>query len=220
MQNEHRPDFTSHNTIGELTGSAIPSETVLVSGHIDSWDVGQGAMDDAGGSFLALNVLLLLKQMDLRPKRTLRSVMWTGEEQGCYGAAAYFNNHKDEVPTMDLVIESDAGTFNPTGLIFSGNAEAQCILQEISNLMSPINATGLEFSSGAGPDVGNWIRAGVPGMSLLNDNERYFWFHHSEGDTMTVENPDELDRSTALWAAAIYIIADLDNMLPRDLVKN
>jgi len=112
---------TSHNTVGELIGSTLPKENVLVSGHLDSWDVGQGAMDDGAGAFLAWNTLVLLKELNLTPKRTLTSVLWTAEEQGLYGVEQYFKDHEHELDHMDLAVESDEGTFNPRGLQFAGN---------------------------------------------------------------------------------------------------
>merc|ERR1712080_294259 len=117
---------------------------------------------------------------------------------------------------MDLAVESDGGTFNPRGLMFAGNEEANIVIKEILNLMAPINATEFESHSSVGSDINLFVSAGVPGMELINDNEHYFWFHHSDGDTMSVEYPDELNRCQALWAATLYVIADLDDMLPRN----
>jgi len=218
MEGKNHPWVTSHNTISELVGSELPHESCIVSGHLDSWDVGQGAMDDAGGSFIAWNSLALLKELNLRPRRTLRSILWTAEEQGCIGAEAYFRNHKDEVPSINFVMESDEGTFNPLGLQFAGNGEAQCIMREIMKLMEPIGATQLEVLDSVGSDLQQWLDLGVPGVSLVNSNERYFWFHHTDGDTMSVQDPDEMDKCTALWATTLYILADLKDRLPRNSI--
>ena len=217
MEGKNLPPFISHNTISEIKGRELANETVIVSGHLDSWDVGQGAMDDGGGAFIAWNALVLLRQLNLRPRRTLRSILWTGEEEGLWGAQGYFKDHKNELKNVKLVMESDEGTFNPRGLSFSGNVEAQCIVREVLKLMEPINATKFESPEDGGPDISLWTRVGVPGMSLINDNEKYFWFHHSNGDMMTVENPEALDRCLALWTAAAYVFADMSQPLPSNI---
>jgi len=216
MEAKNLPPAISHNTVSELKGSTLPNENLIVSGHLDSWDVGQGAMDDGAGAFIAWNTLVILKELNLIPKRTITSVLWTGEEQGIVGAGVYYNDHKDEIDVLDMIVESDEGTFNPRGLQFAGSEEANCIIQEVLKLMGGINATEFESHSSVGSDISAWIHQGVPGMSLINDNEHYFWYHHSDGDTMSVEDPDELDRCQALWAATLYVIADLDDMLPRN----
>lgn len=113
------------------------------------------------------------------------------------------------------VFESDIGTFKPLGLDFSGSDEAGCILQEVLKLMKPINATMYRKQAEVGSDIGYFIEKGVPGVSLNTENSRYFYYHHSEGDTMTVENPVELDLCTAVWATASYVLADLSVTLPR-----
>ncbi|UYV84973.1 hypothetical protein LAZ67_X004157 [Cordylochernes scorpioides] len=188
---------------------------VLVSGHLDSWDVGQGAMDDGGGAFISWRSLVILKRLGLRPRRTLRVALWTGEEEGIWGGQAYFNAHKHEKDYFSIVMESDIGTFKPLGLTYSGkNKDAQCIIQEVLKLFKGINATQLQITN-EGPDIGVWENAGVPGASLINQNEKYFYYHHSEGDTMTVEDPYYLDLCTAFWTATSYIFADLKDMLPR-----
>lgn len=121
----------SRNTVVEIKGSSTPEKVILVSGHLDSWDVGQGAMDDGGGAFLSWNSLVVLKELGLRPKRTIRAVLWTGEEQGLAGAAQYFEQHKAELNNLDLLMESDEGTFNPLGIEYAGPLDGACILQEV-----------------------------------------------------------------------------------------
>lgn len=208
------PDADSFNTVAEIKGWQHPEQVVLLSGHLDSWDVGQGAMDDGGGAMISWEALSLIKDLGLRPRRTLRTVLWTGEEQGGVGAQQYFTFHKANLSNFDLVMESDLGTFKPVGLQFSGSNAAQKVMAEVVKLLAPINTTNLEPHA-EGTDIYPWMNAGIPGASLHVEDSRYFWFHHSEGDTMTVQDPHEMDLCAALWAVVAFVVADLEEMLPR-----
>ena len=187
---------------------------VVVGGHLDSWDVGQGAMDDGGGSFISWQVLTIMKQLGLRAKRTVRVVLWTGEEIGLVGGEQYYEAHKVNISNYNMVMESDAGTFKPDGLKFSGTDEAFDVIKEVMKLLEPIGASNL-YPNQEGEDISFWVKAGVPGGSLSADNGQYFYFHHTDGDTMTVENPDDLDLCAAVWAVVAYVVADMDEMIPR-----
>ncbi|RXM28457.1 Carboxypeptidase Q [Acipenser ruthenus] len=196
---------------------------VLISGHLDSWDVGQGAMDDGGGAFISWEALSLIKDLGLRPKRTLRMVLWTGEEQGGVGAEQYYQLHKASlfyhwkvnISNFDLVMESDIGTFAPLGLQFTGIGKAQAIMKQVMMLLQPINATGLS-EHGEGTDIDFWMQGGVPGASLHDDASKYFWFHHTEADTVSVQDPVQMNLCSAVWAVVSYVVADLEEMLPRN----
>ncbi|XP_074125010.1 carboxypeptidase Q isoform X1 [Sminthopsis crassicaudata] len=214
MEAKNYPDTESFNTVAEITGSKYPEQVVLVSGHLDSWDVGQGALDDGSGAFVSWEALSLIKDLGLRPKRTLRLVMWTAEEQGGVGSLQYYQLHKVNISNFSLVMESDLGNFMPTGLAFTGSDKARAIIKEVMNLLQPINITQV-FEDGDGTDINYWIKAGVPGASLLDDLKQYFSFHHSHGDTMTALDPMQMNYSAAVWAVVSYVIADLDEMLPR-----
>lgn len=214
MSAQNLPDADSFNTVAEITGSKYPEQVVVISGHLDSWDVGQGAMDDGGGVAISWEALSLLKDLGLRPKRTLRAVFWTAEEPGGVGAHHYYQHHKANISNFNLVMESDLGTFRPQGIQFKGNAQATRIMREVLKLLSPINASKLEDSA-EGEDIEMWMDSGVPGASLLNDNSKYFWFHHSNGDTITVQDPEEMNLCSAVWAVVSYVVADLEEMLPR-----
>ncbi|KAM4689765.1 carboxypeptidase Q isoform 1-T2 [Discoglossus pictus] len=214
MGASNHPDADSYNTVAEIVGSKYPEQVVLVSGHLDSWDVGQGAMDDGGGAFISWEALSLIKDLGLRPKRTIRLVLWTGEEQGGVGAHQYYELHKRDISNMDIVMESDLGTFMPLGIQFRGKPEARVIMNEIMQLLKPINITNL-YEDAEGTDISFWMEAGVPGASLLDDFSKYFWFHHSQGDTMTVQNPVWMNLCAAMWTVVSYVIADLEEMLPR-----
>ncbi|EDO40745.1 predicted protein [Nematostella vectensis] len=214
MSAKSLPPVKSRNTVAEIIGSKYPEQVVLVSGHLDSWDVGEGAMDDGGGAFISWQALSIFRQMNLRPKRTLRMVLWTGEEEGLIGGMKYYNDHKVNVSNYDLVMESDIGTFKPLGLDFKGNAAANEIMKEVLQLLMPINATQLAHGYVDG-DITGWVNAGVPAGSLKNENEKYFDFHHSDGDTMTVQDPDEMDLCAIVWAVVAFTVANLEEMLPR-----
>ncbi|XP_076016808.1 carboxypeptidase Q-like [Genypterus blacodes] len=214
MEAKTLPDADSFNTVAEIKGWQHPEQVVLLSGHLDSWDVGQGAMDDGGGAMVSWEALSLIKDLGLRPRRTLRTVLWTAEEQGGVGAQQYFDRHKVNLSNFDLVMESDMGTFAPKALQFTGSDAAREVMEQVVKLLARINTTKLE-ADGEGTDISPWMKAGVPGASLHVADSRYFWFHHSEGDTMTVQDPGEMDLCSALWAVVAYVVADLQDMLPR-----
>jgi len=215
MEAQYIGTVQNENVVAEIKGSLYPEETVIVSGHLDSWDVGGGAMDDGGGAFISWTVLTALKQLNIQPLRTIRLVLWACEELGGLGSKSYFNNHQNEIPTMSLVMESDMGTFQPTGIGFSGTATArQIIIEQVAPLAAPLNTT-LVTDDGSEEDNGPWIDAGVPGANLGNENQKYFWFHHSQGDRMEVLNSTILDLCSATWAVYALGVANLDSLLPR-----
>ncbi|XP_052895004.1 carboxypeptidase Q-like [Anopheles moucheti] len=209
----------SRNTIGELEGHTFKNTSVVVvSGHMDSWDVGTGASDDAGGVFVSWKAVSFLKAMGLRPRRTIRAIFWTAEEQYLEGASIYERYHaEDEKQEFNVFFESDTGTVEATGLDFSGNLAAQCIFAEVAKLMTGFNE--FTFTEGiVGSDIGKWVGRGFPGVSLRDVNKNYFWYHHTEGDTIELEDPVALDKITALWAATAYVIADLSIDIPKNVV--
>ncbi|XP_013390053.1 carboxypeptidase Q-like [Lingula anatina] len=208
----------SRNTVAEIVGSKYPEQVVLVSGHLDSWDVGQGAMDDGGGAFISWQALSTIRQMGLEPKRTMRAVMWTAEEEGVIGGQAYYNTHKVNASKYDIVMESDLGTFTPTGIQFHGSDSAAVIMEKVASLLKPINASKVNRLKDRvdGEDISQWqTQSNVPGASIDTQNDKYFFFHHSNGDTMTVLNSHSLDLCSAVWAVMAYVTADLEDMLPR-----
>eukprot|EP01136_Pigoraptor_vietnamica_P025174 Opistho-1_new@6957 len=215
MEAKTLPDSKSRNVVAEIVGSEHPEQVVLFSGHLDSWDVGEGAMDDGGGAFISWASLLAIKQLGLRPKRTIRLVLWTSEEYGGVGGDAYYDAHKANVSNYNIVMESDLGVFKPEGIEFTGNDAARAIMTNIGKLLAPINATEVT-TDGEGTDISLFMDAGVPGASLANDNDNYFYYHHSDGDMITVLNRDYMDLCTATWAVTAYTLASLDDMLPRD----
>lgn len=212
----HNYDLTpSRNTVAEIKGSEHPEQVVLVSGHLDSWDVGRGDMDDGGGAFISWQALSIIRQLGLRPKRTLQLVMWTDEEGGGLGSLQYYKDHRLEGDDFNILFESDIGVFLPYGVRFTGTKEAKNIMKEIGQLLAEINATAV-YDDGAEVDTAWWEDDGVPLGCLLSHNDRYFWYHHTDGDRLTVLKPDNMNRASAVFAVYAYVLADMDNMLPRD----
>ncbi len=214
MGAETLPDVPSRNVMAELVGTEYPEEIVVLGGHIDSWDVGQGAMDDGGGSVAAWEAVRLLHRLGLRPRRTIRVVLWTNEENGLRGGTAYREAHSEEVDRHVLAIESDAGVFKPLGFGFGGSDDAYRVVAEIGRLLDRIGA-GRVTRPGGGADIGPLMRAGVPGMGLSVEGSRYFWYHHSDADTIDKLDPREMAECVAAMAVMAYVVADLPQPLPR-----
>ena len=186
----------------------------VLGGHIDSWDVGQGANDDAGGCLAAWHAVKLIKEMGLEPRRTLRVVMWTNEENGGRGNKAYRDEHLGELDKHVVAIESDGGVFKPKGFGFSGSEAAMEIVKEIGGLLDSIEA-GEITDGGRAADVAPLNDEGVPVMSLKVDGSKYFWYHHTNADTFDKVDFDDFNRCVAAMAVIAYLIADLDQTLPK-----
>jgi carboxypeptidase Q len=214
MQAHMEPDVASRNVIGELRGSERPDEVVIISGHLDSWDVGTGAMDDAGGFVAAWQALLVMKRLGLRPRRTVRLVGWVNEEYGTRGGLAYRDAHRDQLPQHDVAIESDGGVFRPTGFGFTGSDSGFAIVRAIGRLLAPIGADTVT-PGGGGTDIEPIMDRGVPGMSLNDDGSRYFWYHHSNADTVDKLDPREMAKCVAALGVMAYVIADIPAQIPR-----
>jgi carboxypeptidase Q len=212
MEAETLPDAPSRNVMAEIVGSEFPNEVVVFGGHIDSWDVGQGAMDDAGGVVAAWEAIRLMKKLGLRPRRTIRAVGWTSEENGGPGGPTYASDHADEDHV--LAMESDAGTFKPLGFGFTGSDRAFEMITDIATLLDPIGS-GTITRGGGGADIGPLMATGVPGMGLNVDGTKYFWYHHTDADTIDKLDPDEVALCVATMAVIAYIVADMPERLPR-----
>jgi carboxypeptidase Q len=205
---------SSRNVMGEIVGREFPNEVVVLGGHTDSWDVGQGAMDDAGGVVAAWEAVRLMKELGLRPRRTVRVVGWTAEEVGIYGGEAYAEAPARTREEHVLGIESDSGVFSPLGFGFSGTDETFAIVQAIGELLEPIGA-GQITRGGGGADIGPMMERGMPGMGLSVEETRYFWYHHTNADALDKLDPDEVARCVAALAVMAYVVADLPEPLPR-----
>ena len=217
MEAKFLPDAESANVIAELKGSEKPDEIVLISGHFDSWDVGQGAHDDGGGCIVAWEAARLLKELGLRPRRTIRIVLYTNEENGLRGGNAYHDAHRAEIAKHVLAIESDSGVYRPEGFGLAASAPLQVRsnMMEIARLLSGIGADQIA-ADGGGADIGPMIREGVLGASLDVDGAHYFDTHHTQADTLDKVNPRELALCVATMAVMAYTVADL----PENLAAN
>jgi carboxypeptidase Q len=210
------PDAPSRNVVAEITGRSKPDEVVVLGGHIDSWDVGQGAMDDGGGSVAAWEAVRLLHRLGLRPRRTVRVVLWTNEENGGRGALAYRDAHQKDLPKHVLAMESDNGVFNPKGYTFVGSDTAAAVIGQVAALLGSSGMSGVQrVPESPAADIAPLVELGVPGMELDVEGSRYFWYHHSDGDTLDKLDPAELGRCVAAMAVMAYVIADLPQPLPR-----
>ncbi|HVE80177.1 MAG TPA: M28 family metallopeptidase [Gemmatimonadaceae bacterium] len=216
MEAQTLPDVPSRNVVAEVIGRERPDEVVVVGGHIDSWDVGQGAMDDGGGSVVAWEAARLLHRLSLRPRRTVRVVLWTNEENGLRGGTAYRDAHRSQVDKHVLAIESDAGVFRPRGFGFSGDSAGRglAVVREIGSLLARIGADTIT-TPGGGADIGPLMALGVPGMGLEVEETKYFWYHHTDADTMDKLDPAEMARCVAAMAVMAYVVAELPASLPR-----
>lgn len=208
------PDVPSRNVVAEIVGREKPEEVVVLGGHIDSWDVGVGAMDDAGGSVAAWEAVRLMKALGLRPRRTVRVVLWTNEENGLRGGRAYAEAHRAEVDRHVLAMESDGGVFRPNGFRFVGSDAGLAVARQVAKLLEPIGAGRMEHGGGEA-DIGPLLALGVPGMGLDVEGEKYFWYHHSDADRLEVLDPREVALCTATMAVMAYVIADMEEDLPR-----
>jgi len=176
-------------------------------------------MDDGGGCLISTEAIALIKSLGLVPKRSIQAIMWTAEEIGLYywGAQDYVRHNKENLKNIVAAFESDGGTFTPRGLDFVGASDkAACIINEILNLTKAIDSTTFaRHTSSVSTDITYLVDEGIPGLSLMNADDQYFWYHHTEADTISLMNPDDLDKGTALWAIAAYVLADLNSALPR-----
>jgi carboxypeptidase Q len=212
------PDVPSRNIVAELRGSEKPEEIVVLGGHIDSWDVGQGAMDDGGGVVASWEAVKLLKRLGLRPKRTVRVVAWTNEENGSRGAEGYRDAHRAELDNHVMALESDNGVFDPRGVGITAGEGGLAMAADIATLLKPIGADTAR-SGGGGADTAPIGALGVPTMSPTVDGTKYFWYHHSSADTMDKLDPREMAECVALMAVFAYVVADMPGTLPRAPIR-
>lgn len=214
MEAKFEKDVLSRNVIAELKGSEKPDEYVVLGGHIDSWDVGQGAMDDAGGCVVSWEVLNILKQLNFRPKRSIRVVFWTNEENGLRGGQTYRDSVATSLDKHVAAIESDAGIFKAKGFGFGGKPENMPLLQEVAKLLQSIEA-GSITQGGGGADIGPLMRDGVPGFGLNVNGEKYFWYHHTTADTIDKLDPYEANTCVAAMSVLSFVLADMESVLIR-----
>jgi carboxypeptidase Q len=212
MEAHFLPDADSANVVGEIRGRELPNEIVVIGGHFDSWDVGTGSTDDGGGCIATWEALRIMKKLNLRPRRTVRVVLWTNEENGGRGGVAYRDQHLAELPNHVMMMESDGGVFRPTGFGFSGTDAGRARVRDIATLLAGIHAETIA-ASGGGADIGPSVQqAGVPALSLEVEGN-YFLIHHTPADTIDKIDPLEIARSAAAVAVMTYVIAEMPERL-------
>ncbi len=210
------PDAVSYNVIGELKGSERPDEVVVVGGHLDSWDLGTGALDDACGVAVSMQVGYLVNQLKVKPKRTIRVVAFMNEENGGAGGRGYFDAYKGDIAKHFAAIESDLGASHPIGFNFSGKAEALPFFAAISNTLLAQGAQLVQHQpGGVGADIAPLTQDGVPSFAPWFNQQTYFNYHHTAADTFDKINPKELSELGSLMAVLTYALANLEQPLPR-----
>jgi len=208
------PDAVSYNVIADWKGSEKPDEVVIVSGHLDSWDLATGAIDDGAGIAVSMQAIHLLKELGLRPKRTVRFVAWMCEEEGSQGAAQYMIDYKDKVARHAAAIETDGGADHPTGIVYAGKPELGAWLRPLSVVLEPIGGETNHASPGTGEDIDGLTQAGVPSFAPAQDSRYYFNYHHTPADTFDKVDPKHLNENAAINAVLAYALADAET-IPR-----
>jgi carboxypeptidase Q len=215
MEAHFEPDVESANVIGEITGRERPEEIVLVGCHFDSWDAATGASDDAVGCIATWESLRLMKKLKIQPRRTVRLVLFTNEENGLRGGTAYKDAYLKDAPNHVLAIESDSGVFAPARLAFSGSESARRIIAEIGTLLAGIDMHNVG-PGGGGADIGPIAQAGsVPMMAYSGDATKYFTIHHTPADTVERILPAEVSKAAASLAVMTYVVAEMPERLPK-----
>ena len=208
-------DVESFNVVGELRGREKPEEIVLVGCHFDSWDPGTGASDDAVGCIVTWEAARLMKKLNIRPRRTVRVVLFTNEENGLRGGNGYRDAHAKDAANHIFALESDSGVFAPARLGFSGSDAARQIVSEIATLLTSIGMQDV-VPGGGGADIGPIAALGkVPMMAYSGDPTRYFTIHHTPADTVDRIDPQDVSKAAASIATMVYVIADMPQALPK-----
>jgi carboxypeptidase Q len=210
------PDADSANVIADWRGREKPDEVVIVSGHLDSWDLATGATDDGVGVIGAAAVIEVLRELDLHPRRTVRFIGWTSEETGGPGSKAYFASVEHALETQTAAIESDAGAGRSFGIAAAIPKESLPVLAPVQEALRPIGATGLSHRDGElGADINPLQQAGVPGFAPWVDTRHYFDYHHTAADTLDKVDPQNFKSQVATMAVLAYFLAELPEPLPR-----
>lgn len=210
------PDAVSYNVVGDLKGEEHPEQIVVVSGHLDSWDLGTGAIDDGAGVAVSMEVANLIKKLQLHPKRTIRVIAWMNEENGLMGGKTYAKEHEKEIANHFAVIETDGGAGHPLGINFAPKPETRALLYPVARILQDSGAGMLSYSEhGGGADTSPLTKKGVPGFSPIQDNRTYFDYHHTAADTLDKIVPRELAENSAVVGVMAYALANMETPLPR-----
>jgi carboxypeptidase Q len=208
-------DALSYNVIGDLKGTEHPEQVVIVSGHLDSWDLGTGAIDDGAGVAAAMQVPNLVRQLGLHPRRTIRVIAWMNEENGLRGGTTYARNHAGDVANHFAAIETDLGAGHPVGINLVGKPTLKQFLGSVAKVLENSGAGLLAVRDEAGSDIDPLAKLGVPNFSPIQDSRFYFNYHHTAADTLDKIVPRELAENAAINAVLAYALANLEQPLPR-----
>lgn len=210
------PDADSFNVIADWPGTERPNEYVIVSGHLDSWDLGTGATDDGVGVVAAAGVLGVLQQLQLHARRSIRFIAWADEENGGHGPVAYMKSASGLIANQCAAIESDLGAGRAIGIEASVTKDSLTTLRPVISALAPLGATVLQPQEGeVGTDIGPLQEAGVPGFAPMVDTRRYFDYHHTAADTLDKVDPYNLQTQVATMTALAYFLAQSESCLPR-----
>ena len=209
------PDAESYNAIADIKGSEYPEQVIIVSGHLDSWDLGTGAIDDGAGVAVSMEVANLIQKLHLKPKRTIRVIAWMNEENGEAGSKQYAKNHEKEFSNHFAAMETDGGAGHPIGINIKGNSEVKKMFAPVAALLQESGAGSLNLVEHCGADIEPLEKAGVPAFSPIQDNRFYFNYHHTAADTLDKIVPKELAENSAVVAVLAYALANMERGLPR-----
>jgi hypothetical protein len=209
------PDVESANVIGDIKGSEHPEQVIVISGHLDSWDLGTGAIDDGAGVAVSMEAANLIQKLHLKPKRTIRVIAWMNEENGLAGSKQYAKDHEKEMSNHFAVMETDGGAGHPLGLNMHTKPEVKAILKPVAAILRDSGAGMLSLVEHCGADIEPMEKAGVPAFSPIQDSRFYFNYHHTAADTLDKIVPKELAENSAVVAVAAYSLANSEQPLPR-----
>src|SRR5436190_15637052 len=209
------PNVESANVIGDIKGSEHPEQVVIVSGHLDSWDLGTGAIDDGAGVAVSMEAANLIQKLHLKPKRTIRVIAWMNEENGLAGSKQYAKDHEQDWANHFAAMETDGGAGHPIGLNIKAKPEVKAMLKAVSSILQESGAGMLALTENAGADIEPLEKAGVPSFSPIQDSRFYFNYHHTPADTLDKIVPKELAENSAIVAVFAYAMANSEQALPR-----
>jgi len=209
------PDVESANVIGDIKGTEHPEQVIIVSGHLDSWDLGTGAIDDGAGVAVSMEAANLIQKLHLKPKRTIRVIAWMNEENGLAGSKQYAKDHQNEASNHFAVMETDGGAGHPLGINIKGKPEVKKMLAPVAAILQESGAGMMNFVDHCGADIEPLEKAGVPAFSPIQDSRFYFNYHHTAADTLDKIAPKELAENSAVVAVLAYALANMEQPLPR-----
>src|SRR5438034_10174117 len=210
---QQMPDVESFNVIGDIKGSEHPEQLAIVSGHLDSWDLGTGAIDDGAGVAVSMEGANLIQKLHLKPKRTIRVIAWMNEENGSAGSKQYAKDHEKD--DHFAAMETDGGAGHPLGINIKGKPEVKKMLAPVAAVLQESGAGILNLVEHCGADIEPLEKAGVPCFSPIQDSRFYFNYHHSAADTLDKIVPKELAENSAVVAVVAYALANMEQPLPR-----